>query len=466
VSDKPWDGRFAQKTDPSVERFTASIGFDRRLFSYDIKGSIAHCRMLARQSIISENEASQIIDGLEKIAEDMEQGRFQLDESLEDVHMNIEARLVEQIGPVARKLHTARSRNDQVALDVRMYLRDAVTHILHQLTGLRRSLVAFADQHLDVIMPGYTHLQRAQPVLFSHHMMAYYEMLTRDRQRFNGVLTRTNVMPLGSAALAGTTHPVDSAYTAELLGFEAVSANSMDAVASRDFILEFLAAAAICMVHLSRFSEDLVLWSSREFGFVVLPDAFSTGSSIMPQKKNPDVCELVRAKTGRVFGSLVALLTVMKGLPMAYNRDLQEDKEPLFDAVDTLQGCLEIYEALIPKLQVNRTAMAGAASRGYLNATEVADYLVTKGAAFRDAHHCAGRVVRYALDQEKELNDLTLDEFSQFSPLFEADIFNILTPEQMINRRTSSGGTATRNVAQAIETARQVLAQEVSGAGS
>lgn len=466
MSDKPWNGRFTQETDPSVERFTASIAFDRRLFSYDIKGSIAHCRMLARQGVISEAEASEIIGGLEKIAQDMEQGRFQLDETLEDVHMNIEARLADEVGPVAQKLHTARSRNDQVVLDVRMYLRDVVDRIMDRLTGLRRALVDCAEQHLDIILPGYTHLQRAQPVLLAHHMMAYYEMFTRDRERFKGALKRINIMPLGSAALAGTTYPIDPAYTAELLGFDAVSANSMDAVSSRDFILEFLSAAAICMVHLSRLSEELVLWSSSEFGFVTLPDAFSTGSSIMPQKKNPDVCELARAKAGRVFGDLVTLLTVVKGLPLAYNRDLQEDKEPLFDTVDTLQGCLEIYESLIPKLHFNRTAMAAAARRGYLNATEVADYLVTKGAAFRQAHHCAGQVVRYALEQGKELNELTLDEFVRFSPLFQADIFDVLTPEQMIARRTSPGGTAARNVAQAIETARRLLAQEATGTAS
>lgn len=461
MSDKPWDGRFSEKTDRHVESFTSSVAFDRRLYAYDIKGSIAHCRMLSRQSIISEDEASQIVEGLGRIARDIERGHCQLDDSLEDIHMNIEGRLTEAVGKVAHKLHTARSRNDQVVLDVRMYLRDEVKDILTRLTALRQAMVAFADKHIDVMMPGYTHLQRAQPVLLSHHIMAYYEMLTRDRERFEGVLKRTDVMPLGSAALAGTTYPIDPAYTAELLGFQKVAANSMDAVASRDFILEFLSAASICMVHLSRLSEELILWSSTEFGFVEIPDAFATGSSIMPQKKNPDVPELVRGKAGRVVGSLVALLTVMKGLPLAYNRDMQEDKEALFDAVDTLKGCLGVYHRLIPRLKVNRPTISRAVTRGYLNATEVADYLVTKGVAFREAHHCTGEVVRYAMEQGKELHDLTLDAFKRFSKVFEKDIFDVLTPEQMVNRRVSKGGTARQNVVEALQKAREALNGEV-----
>jgi argininosuccinate lyase len=346
-----------------------------------------------------------------------------------------------------------------------MYLRDEVKGILGQLTALREALVAFAEQHVDVIVPGYTHLQRAQPVLLSHHVMAYYEMFTRDRQRFEGVLKRTDVMPLGSAALAGTTYPIDSAYTAELLHFTNISANSIDAVSSRDFIMEFLSAASICMVHLSRLSEELVIWSSREFRFLEIPDAFATGSSIMPQKKNPDVPELVRGKAGRVIGSLVTLLTIMKGLPLAYNRDMQEDKEPLFDAVDTLSGCLAVYEKLIPKLKVNRSVMAEATSEGYLNATEVADYLVTKGMAFRDAHHCTGEVVRYAVEQGKELHQLKLNELERFSKLFAEDLFALLTPEQMVNRRLSRGGTSKQNVLKAMEKAREVLASETTKTG-
>jgi argininosuccinate lyase len=418
--------------------------------------------MLAKQSIISEGEAAEIVEGLGTIARDIERGSFEFDDALEDIHMNIESRLTSEVGKVAQKLHTARSRNDQVALDVRMYLRDEVGSILQSLTALRQALVKFADVHVDVIIPGYTHLRRAQPVLLSHHLMAYYEMLTRDRNRFKDVLKRINVMPLGSAALAGTTYPVDMAYTAELLNFPEVSANSMDAVSSRDFIMEFLAAASICMVHLSRLSEELILWSSSEFGFVEIPDAFVTGSSIMPQKKNPDVLELVRGKAGRVFGSLVALLTVMKGLPLTYNRDMQEDKEPLFDAVDTVKGCLEIYEKLIPRLKVNRLTMQNAVVKGFLNATDAADYLVTKGMAFREAHRCTGELVRYAVGQNKELHELSLNELQEYSKLFSEDIFKLLTPEQMVNRRLSAGGTARENVVRAIQKAKKVIAGEVA----
>ena len=462
MSDKPWDGRFSERTDPSVESFTSSITFDRRLCLYDIEGSIAHCRMLAKQSIISRDEASTIVKGLGRIARDMKRGLFEPDEALEDIHMNIENRLIREVGKVAQKLHTARSRNDQVVLDVRMYLRDEVGSVLQGLTALRGALVKLADRHVDVIMPGYTHLQRAQPVLFSHHLMAYYEMFTRDRSRFKEVLKRINVMPLGSAALAGTTYPIDMAYTAELLDFPVVSANSVDAVSDRDFIMEFLAAAGICMVHLSRLSEELILWSSSEFGFVDIPDAFATGSSIMPQKKNPDVPELVRGKAGRVFGSLMALLTVMKGLPLSYNRDMQEDKEPLFDTVDTLKGCLEVYERLIPRLKVKRTAMEKAVTRGFLNATDMADYLVTKGMAFRDAHRCSGEVVRYALGKDKELHELTLKELGAFSRLFAEDVFELLAPLQMIDRRLSTGGTASKNVVRAIQKAKKVIGREAA----
>jgi argininosuccinate lyase len=418
--------------------------------------------MLAKQSIISRDEASAIVKGLGRIARDMKRGLFEPDDALEDIHMNVENRLIREVGKVAQKLHTARSRNDQVVLDVRMYLRDEVGSVFQGLTALRRALVTLADKHVDVIMPGYTHLQRAQPVLFSHHLMAYYEMFTRDRARFKEALKRINVMPLGSAALAGTTYPIDMAYTAELLDFPVVSANSLDAVSDRDFIIEFLAAAGICMVHLSRLSEELILWSSSEFGFVEIPDAFATGSSIMPQKKNPDVPELIRGKAGRVFGSLFTLLTVMKGLPLSYNRDMQEDKEPLFDTVDTLKGCLEVYERLIPRLKVNRTAMEKAVTTGFLNATDMADYLVTKGITFRDAHRCSGEVVRYALGQDKELHELTLKELRAFSKVFAEDVFEVLSPLQMINRRLSAGGTARKNVVRAIQKAKKVISREAA----
>ena len=461
MSEKPWDGRFAEKTDRIVESFTSSIAFDRRLYLYDIQGSIAHCRMLAKQSIITEEDASQIVEGLGRIARDIERGNLELDEALEDIHMNIEARLTAEVGKVAQKLHTARSRNDQVVLDVRMYLRDEVGNILESLAGLRQVLLSLAKSHIDVIMPGYTHLQRAQPVLLSHHLMAYYEMFKRDSARFREALKRINVMPLGSAALAGTTFPIDVRYTAQLLEFPEFSVNSLDAVSSRDFIMEFMAAASICMVHMSRLSEELILWSSAEFGFVEIPDDFATGSSIMPQKKNPDVPELVRGKAGRVFGSLMALLTLMKGLPLSYNRDMQEDKVPLFDTVDTLKVCIEVYEKLLPKLRVNRTTMERAASSGFLNATDMADYLVTKGMTFRDAHRCVGEVVRHAIDQDKELQELSLSDLKKFSKAFEEDIFEILTLQQMVNRRVSAGGTAKENVVKAINEAHEALKLEV-----
>jgi argininosuccinate lyase len=341
-----------------------------------------------------------------------------------------------------------------------MYLRDEVANVLAGLMKLRRSLVEVAKAHIDVIMPGYTHLQRAQPILFSHHLMAYFEMFGRDRDRFREGLVRIDVMPLGSAALAGTTYPIDSKYTAELLGFSAVSANSLDAVSSRDFIMEFLSSASICMVHLSRLSEELILWSSSEFGFVEIADAFATGSSIMPQKKNPDVAELARGRAGRVIGNLMALLTIMKGLPLSYNRDMQEDKEPLFDTVDTLKACLEVYGKMLPRLLVNRQAMESAASKGFLNATDMADYLVGKGMTFRDAHHCVGEIVSYALSKKKELLELSLGELKDFSKIFEEDVFNVLTLEQMINRRVSAGGTASTNVIEAMNKAEEALKLE------
>ncbi|GAB6908030.1 argininosuccinate lyase [Desulfosarcina cetonica] len=463
MADKPWDGRFAEKTDKSVEAFTASIAYDRRLYPYDIAGSIAHCRMLAKVGVITDEEASQLVEGLGTIQRELDHGEFTFDDSLEDIHMHIEARLLHVAGKVAQKLHTARSRNDQVALDVRMYLRDETRQTLDLIKRLRAVLVEIAEAHADVVMPGYTHTQRAQPVLFAHHMLAYYEMFTRDQQRFADCLGRINVMPLGAAALAGTTYPIDRAYTAELLDFPAVSANSMDAVADRDFAIEFLSAASICMVHLSRMSEEFVLWSTAEFGFITLSDAFATGSSIMPQKKNPDIPEIVRGKTGRVVGALVALITLMKSLPMAYNRDMQEDKEPLFDAVDTLKACLSINAQMIPRITVNRETMRRAASVGFLNATDMADYLVGQGMPFRKAHDCVGKAVAFALEQGKELDQLSLDELKQFSQLVKADIFDHLTLEHMIDRRQSLGGTSTENVRGAIADAKKALAEEKAG---
>ncbi len=457
MSEKPWDGRFSEKTDKLAEAFTSSIQIDRRLYAYDIEGSIAHCKMLAKVGIITDGEASVLVQGLEQIKTEIEHGQFRFDDSLEDIHMHIEDRLFQIVGTVARKLHTARSRNDQVALDIRMYLRAETLNIIALLQQLRKVIVTLAKTNIDIVLPGYTHLQRAQPVLLSHHLMAYYEMFTRDSERFRDGLKRTDVMPLGSAALAGTTYPIDRHYTATLLNFPKISANSMDSVADRDFIIEFLASASLCMVHFSRLSEELILWSSAEFGFVEFSDAFSTGSSIMPQKKNPDVAELVRGKTGSVFGSLIALLTLMKSLPMTYNRDMQEDKKPLFEAADTLKACIEIYAAMLPTMKINRDVMYRAAGSGFLNATDMADYLVTKGMPFREAHSCAGKAVAYALRQKKELHELSLEELKTFSPLISEDIFSFLTIEQMISRRKSFGGTAAENVMAAVkETERQL----------
>ena len=460
MSDKLWQGRFSDKTARIVEAFTSSIQIDKRLYAYDIRGSIAHCKMLAKTSIISDQEAKELIEGLEKIRLEIEKGQFQFDDSLEDIHMNIESRLVEITGQVGQKLHTARSRNDQVTLDVRMYLRDETVQTIHRLYKLQKVIVSLAKKHLNTILPGYTHTQRAQPILLSHYLMAYYEMFSRDIERLMDCLQRINVMPLGSAALAGTTYPIDRKYTAELLGFTAVSANSIDAVADRDFIIEFLSAASICMVHFSRLSEELILWSTPEFDFIELPDSFATGSSIMPQKKNPDVPELVRGKTGIVFGHLIALLTTMKSLPLAYNRDMQEDKAPLFNAVDTLKACIEIYSDMLPEINFKKKNMQRAASSGFLDATDMADYLVSRGMPFREAHHLVGEAVSFALTKEKELHELTLQQLQEFSALIQEDIFSHLTTRQMIERRTSYGGTAGKLVDKAVAAAEKWLEKQ------
>jgi argininosuccinate lyase len=459
MSEKLWKGRFSQKTAMAVEAFTSSIQVDRRLYAYDIQGSIAHCQTLAKASIITEKEAADIIGGLEKIKGEIEDGRFRFDDSLEDIHMHIESRLVEVAGPVGRKLHTARSRNDQVALDVRLYLRVAVSDIIGRLHRLQVILVTLADQHVNVIMPGYTHMQRAQPILLAHHLMAYYEMFARDKERLENCQQRIDVMPLGCAALAGTTYPIDRRYTAELLGFKEIAANSIDAVSDRDFILEFLACAGICMVHFSRLSEEIILWSTSEFGFIELPDAYATGSSIMPQKKNPDVPELVRGKAGLVIGNLTALLTMMKSLPLAYNRDMQEDKAPLFDTVDTLTACIGIYNEMLPEMKFNSTAMRRAASSGFLDATDLADYLVAKGMAFRDAHHVVGAAVGFAMENNQELYQLTLDQLQSFSDLIGDDVYTFLETREMIDRRQSEGGTSTDTVRRAIAAAQKKLAR-------
>ena len=453
MSKKIWGGRFDGKTSAIMEDFSSSIDFDKRLYSQDIEGSMAHCRMLAAQGIISEDDFDAIANGLNRIKKEIESNKFKFESSLEDIHMHIESRLLEEAGQSALKLHTARSRNDQVALDIRMWLKKEISGIIRALGVFRKNIVKMADQNIDVVLPGYTHLQRAQPVLLSHHLMAYYEMFSRDAERFSDCLKRVDVMPLGAAALAGTIYPIDREAVATSLGFARVSENSVDSVSDRDFAMEFLAAASICMIHFSRISEEIILWSSSEFNFIGLPDTFSTGSSIMPQKKNPDAAELVRGKTGRVFGNLIALLTIMKSLPLAYNRDMQEDKEPLFDTADTLRSCIEIYIHMLPDLEIKKENMLAAASKGYLNATDMADYLATKGMPFRKAHDCAGRMVAFGISKNRELNELELSELKSFSTLVSDDIFEALSVETIIERRSSYGGTAKKNVRGAIKRA-------------
>jgi argininosuccinate lyase len=452
--EKLWGGRFTQPTDKFVEEFTASIDFDKRLYHQDIRGSIAHARMLGKQGIIPQADVEAIVHELQEILSRIEAGEFDFSVSLEDIHMNIEARLSARIGEAGKRLHTGRSRNDQVALDIRLYLRDELVEISAYLDLLIDSLLDQAEKHLGIIMPGYTHLQTAQPILFSHHMMAYVEMFKRDKGRMEDCLKRLDVLPLGAGALAGTTFPIDREYVAELLDFPAVTRNSLDSVSDRDFALEFLAAASILMMHLSRFSEELVLWSTSEFKFIELSDAFCTGSSIMPQKKNPDVPELVRGKTGRVYGNLVSLLTVMKALPLAYNKDMQEDKEPLFDTIDTVKGSLKIFADMVRELRVNGDRMREAAAGGFSTATDVADYLVRKGLAFRDAHECVGKAVRYCIEMGKGLAELTIAEWRGFSEKIEEDIYGAITLEASVNARCATGGTALERVKEEIERAK------------
>ena len=443
---KLWGDRFAAGTASSVEAFTASIDIDARLYRHDIAGSIAHATMLARQRIISARDAHKIVRGLKAIEREIESGKFAFSSADEDVHMNIERRLTEKIGAAGGKLHTARSRNDQVALDMRLFLREEVGLIIDSLQSLGGRLARAAKRHLDVIMPGYTHLQRAQPVLFSHHLLAYYDMFERDRARFADCLERINVLPLGAGALAGTTFPIDRNYVAKLLNFPRVSKNSIDAVSDRDFILEFLSVAAILFVHLSRLAEELILWSSREFGFIELPDRYCTGSSMMPQKKNPDVPELVRGKTGRVFGHLHSLLTIMKGLPLAYNRDLQEDKIPLFDTVDTVKASLDMIRELMGRLKAKKDQMLTAAQDGFMNATDLADYLVRRGVPFRTAHAISGKIVQHCIAQGCRIEELPLTELTRFSTKIDKDVYNYLSAEAVVARRRSLGGTAQSNV--------------------
>ncbi|OQW95089.1 MAG: argininosuccinate lyase [Beggiatoa sp. IS2] len=455
--EKPWGGRFTTSTHALVEQFTASVDFDQRLYLYDIMGSIAHARMLARVGVLTELECNEIVNGLNAIQQDIIQDRFQWSATLEDVHMNIETELTHRIGLVGKKLHTGRSRNDQVATDIRLYLRYEIDEIIGLITRLVTILAEIAEQEVETIMPGFTHLQSAQPITLGHHLLAYSEMLLRDRERLQDCRKRVNRLPLGAAALAGTSYPIDRSYTAQLLGFDSIAENSLDAVSDRDFAIEFSATAALIMMHLSRFSEELILWSSAPFGFIELADGFCTGSSIMPQKKNPDVPELVRGKTGRVYGHLVALLTLMKAQPLAYNRDNQEDKEPLFDTVDTVKNCLQVYSAMLPTLQIYRDNMRQTAQRGFTTATDLADYLVRKGVAFRDAHEIVGKVVRYCIDHQENLEQLDLTVLQSFSAVIEKDIYTFLTLEGSIASRSHRGGTAPQEVRVAIERLRQRL---------
>jgi argininosuccinate lyase len=436
----------AERTHPLVEAFTTSYPVDCRLYPYDIAGSIAHCRMLAKQRIVSGRDAQRIVAGLRAIERELARGVFRVKPEDEDIHMAIERRLIERIGAAGGKLHTARSRNDQVALDLRLYVRHAIAALREQLAALQQALGKLARRHAAVIMPGFTHLQPAQPILFAHHLLAYVEMLARDDARLADCAGRTDVLPLGAGALAGTTFPIDRAYVARQLGFRAVSENSLDAVSDRDFAAELLAALAILGMHLSRFADEIVLWSTQQFGFVELPDAFATGSSMMPQKKNPDVAELIRGKTGRLYGNLLALLTVLKGLPLAYNRDLQEDKTPLFDSVDTVYASLEILAALVPRLRVRADRMRAAAAAGFTLATDLADYLASKGVPFRDAHAVVGAIVQEAIASGRMLEDFRLAELRRFSPAFGRDVTRWLTPDAAVKRRRAVGGTAPANV--------------------
>ncbi|MDF2501885.1 MAG: Argininosuccinate lyase [Anaerosporomusa subterranea] len=457
---KLWGGRFAKNTDAMVEEFTSSIAFDQRMYREDIAGSIAHARMLAKCGIIETEEAETIITGLSGILADIEAGNFSFEVSLEDIHMNIEKRLTERIGPVGGKLHTARSRNDQVALDTHMYLKREIADIAERLVDLQQSILETAEKHKTIIMPGYTHLQRAQPILFSHHLMAYFFMLARDFSRLGGVWERTDIMPLGAGALAGTTFPIDRFFVAEQLGFNKVYENSLDAVSDRDYVLEFLSFASILMMHLSRLSEEIILWSTAEFSFIELDDAHCTGSSIMPQKKNPDVSELVRGKSGRVFGHLMAMLTIAKGLPLAYNKDFQEDKEGLFDTIDTVKFSITVYAAMIKAMRINGKRMEQTLTQDFSNATDMADYLVKKGLPFRQAHEVVGKSVRYCIENGKFLMDLSLEEFRQFSPLFAEDIQDAIRVETCVANRNSFGGTSYQQVELAIKSAQQTVISE------
>jgi argininosuccinate lyase len=439
---KLWGGRFSKSTDVIVDDFNSSIRFDQRLYKEDIQGSIAHVTMLAKQAIISQTEADEIIQGLHALEADIEAGKIEFDISAEDIHMNVETLLISRIGAVAKKMHTGRSRNDQVALDIRLYIKKEIKVIDAHLFELLRTLLNLAKEHTDTIMPGYTHLQKAQPTTFSHHVMAYFEMFKRDRDRLEKTYERMNQSPLGAGAFATTTYNLDRELTSNLLGFDSVCLNSMDAVSDRDFLIDLLQNIAVMMMHLSRFSEEIILWCSHEFKFVELDDAYSTGSSIMPQKKNPDIAELIRGKTGRVYGNLMSLLTTMKGIPLAYNKDMQEDKEVTFDSIDTINMCVPIFTKMIATMHINKSVMKAGADGGFTNATDAADYLVKKGLPFRDAHEVIGKLVLYCVNHNTNLSALSLEEYKALSPIFEDDIFEAIALETCVNKRQVIGGPA------------------------
>jgi argininosuccinate lyase len=458
-TNQAWGGRFSEPTDAFVARFTASVNFDQRLARHDIQGSIAHATMLAKVGVLTDDELHSIQAGLSEILTEIEDGTFEWSVALEDVHMNVEAALTAKIGITGKKLHTGRSRNDQVATDIRLWLRDEIDAISTELIRLQQGILDLAEREADTIMPGFTHLQTAQPVTFGHHLLAWFEMLVRDHSRLVDCRKRLNQSPLGAAALAGTTYPIDRQMTAELLGFDGPTRNSLDSVSDRDFAIEFCAFASILLTHLSRASEELILWTSAQFNFIEMPDRFCTGSSIMPQKKNPDVPELVRGKTGRVNGHLIALLTLMKSQPLAYNKDNQEDKEPLFDAVDTVKDCLRAFADMIPAIQAKKDSMSEAARRGFSTATDLADYLVRKGIPFRDSHEIVGKSVAYGLAENKDLSEMTLEELQQFSDVIEGDVFDVLTLEGSVAARDHIGGTAPNQVRAAVKAARGALSK-------
>ena len=447
---KLWGGRFQKSTDKCVDDFNSSIRFDSRMYKQDIRGSVAHAKMLGKQGIIPLEDSEKIINGLLEIEKDIDNGLVEFEIDAEDIHMNVEKLLTERIGDAGKRLHTGRSRNDQVALDIRMYLMDESKEIKNLLTVLRKTLVSMAKDNLDTIMPGYTHLQKAQPITFAHHVMAYYEMFTRDTGRLEDCVDRMNVMPLGSGALAGTTYPLDREFVANELGFDAITMNSLDGVSDRDFCIELASCISIIMMHLSRFCEELILWSSNEFSFVEMDDAYSTGSSIMPQKKNPDVAELIRGKTGRVYGHLMGLLTTMKGIPLAYNKDMQEDKEPIFDSVDTVKLCIDVFTKMISTMKLNKEQMYKGSKGGFTNATDLADYLVKKGMPFREAHSVVGQAVFYCVEKDCAIDDLDMKVFKSFSELIEDDVYDAISMETCVNDRKVPGGPAKETVLKSI----------------